>query len=235
MYRFCHSGAWGFDNSIIEKKEYAKQFLDGIGLRCCIEYLCKYDESNNVFKGNENHIPYLVLVIDNKSFKRIGVFDITDYSQLCNYVENNLSESFRKNRLVCIFIKQLQPCDGCFTANIISNGKGYALIEFIDGTVDNRMLSSGGSYRKQPKRIIFNEYKMVYCEDNQVLLHIWESIKVCLFFKGYYECSYASVNNKKDIYFTYFSNKDIYQNISLEYINYDMLKYRCLFLSLLEI
>lgn len=234
MNTFYHSKDWGFDTSVLKKRENAMSFLNSIGLHCCIKCICDQSMLESVFRELKGH-RFLVIIIDIITLEYTGFFDITNCEQLSTQVNRVVNDNFRQDRIRYCFIDQMQECPGCFTSNIISDGKGNAIIEFIVDTVDNRYLTSGGQYVHLPKRILFNDYKMVYCDNYKVLMRLWESIKTCLFFKGYYECSFALVNNQKDVYFTYYSNEEIYQNITLDHIDYDMFKYRCAFLSLIDL
>ena len=233
MNAFYHSIDWGFDTSLIQKKEKAQQFLNCIGLPCCIKRVCNSTEVESFLLEKEDSL-YLVMVLDQVSMKYTGFFDIKSYEQLRTQILSKSQEGFCFDRLKFCFISQMQDFSGCFTANIIADGKGSALIEFIEGTVDNRYLTSGGNYRIMPKRIIFNDFKMVYCDETSILLKLWDSLKTCLFYRGYYECSYAIINKTKEVYFSYYSDNEVYQNICLDYYEKDTTKYRCMFLSLLE-
>lgn len=233
MNNFYHSRDWGFDTSFLNKKENARTFLNSIGLPCCIKGIFSLSETESFLDNNKNNEQYLIIAIDRNSLKQYGFFDITNFTQLYDSINLIKDNSFHCGRLSCCIISQLNPCPGCFTANIISDGKGKAIIEFLPGTVDNRYLSSGGKYQKTPQRINFNNYELVFCDDFHVLLQMWDYIKTCLFFRGYYECSYASISKEKNVYFSYYSNEKIYRNIELEYINISALKFRCVFLSLM--
>lgn len=235
MNGFYHSSAWGFDTSVINKKEEAKRFLNSIGLQCCIIHICDYSEARAFFDADNTGNCFLVIAIDKRSLKYTGCFDITSFGQLQNFVTSIIvRNNFSIERIKCLFINQMHWCPGCFTANIISDGKGNAIIEFIEDTVDNRLLSSGGGYKLKPKKILFNDFEMVYCDEVSVLIKLWDSLKTCLFYRGYYECSYAMINDIKKVYFSYYSDKEIYQNISMDYFEHDALKYRCVYLSLTE-
>lgn len=234
MTKFYHSSAWGFDTSIIEKKEKAKRFLDEVGLPCCIECLCKHNEVKNFFDRRNIKYPLLLIVIDRETYKQIGSFDIMNFSQVQGLVKPNLSSFFCADRLTYCFIDQMFPCRRCFTATIISDGKGNGIIEFLTGIVDNRYLTSGGGNKLIPERIIFNDYKLVYCDDMIVLKTMWNSLKICLFYRGYYECSYATINNVNNVFFSYYSDDEAYQNICLDYYEYDSLKYRCAYIAMME-
>ena len=231
---FYHSRDWGFDTSAIEKKEKAKEFLNRIGLPCCIKHICNHSEVNAFFR-KDNKNCYLVMVLDTESLKYTGFFNIISREQLLAQIDRIVNDDFCMNRLRYCFIEQMHEFIDCFTANIISDGKGNAIIEYIQGTVDNRCLSSGGIQKTKPQKIVFNDYKMVFCDNYKIFMLMWESIKTCLFFKGYYECSYALVNEIKDVFFSYYSDEEIYQNITLDYIDYDIFKYRCAFLSMVDI
>ena len=236
MIKFYHSSNWNFDNLFIEKKKKAKSFLESIRLSCCIRCVCNHNEVKKFFAEVEKKTgSFLVIVIDSETLKRIAFFNIVNFSQLQALVEPRFSNDFRIDRLRYCVISQMQPCQECFTATIISDGRGNAIIEFIKDTVDNRFLTSGGNYELIPQQIFFNEYKMVYCNDINVLLKLWPSLKVCLFFKGYYECSYAIVNDKKQICFSFYSDDNVYQNnLDLECFDSNTLKSRCNFLSIIE-
>ena len=229
---FYHANDWGFDTSTpISRKIHSEFFLTSIGLPCCIKRASNSSEIQSLFNHGSSY--FLVYVIDKETHNFYVFQNISSYVQLLSLIKCDLKNKIIEDNLYYCLIERMHECPGCFTANVISNGRGNAIIEFIKGTVDNRYLSNGGNYIKAPQKIIFNDYKMVYCDDYYVFRQMWESIKICLFFKGYFECSYTSINKIKNVYYSFYSSKEIFQDISLEYWGDDMLKYRCAFLSLI--
>lgn len=232
MQRFYHSRDWGFDVSITDKKIIAKQFLTSLNLPCCIKIINDFNDVRSLFAKGDKEFFWCMIV--DKETKKYHVFlNINNFDSLYEKIAPLLDNEFCLNRLTLCLVEKMYEIPGSFTAIIICDGKGNAIVEYIRDTVDNRFLSSGGNPKTPIEKIIFNDYKLVYCDDYNILITMHKYIKICLFFSGYYECSYAAINNKKDLYFSYYSNKKIYQNLSLEYFN-DMLKYRCAYLSLIE-
>lgn len=227
---FYHSIEWGFDVDYINKKEDAKAFLNKLGLRCCIDEVCDFDKLNLKFNNNKN-ISYLVISFNKKNPKnRMGYFDICNYNQLLRHIKIDWGCDFQE--LEFYFIVQMKHTLNCFTATLFSNGKGDVIIEYLKGVVDNRYVTSGSDNNNNSlftEKIYMHDYSLVYCEDYSVFTCLYEVIKVCSFFEGYYELSYANVHGEKGIYFSYYSKDKIYQNIfEIDIIGDKLISNRCI-------
>lgn len=209
---FYHSIDWGFDTAFIEKKRKAKEYLDSLSLPCCIDGVCNANEAKRILDTN-NPGCYLVTVKNPRTNQGDGYFGIQTFSQLLEKMKKSFGQNCSLDEFEFCVIEQLEKIPGCFTSIIMSDGKGNAVVEYLEGTVDNRFLSSGGEFKGTPQRIIFCGYDVIYCNNFSVLKRLYSSVKTCLYFKGYYECTYATLHGEPGVFFSYFSTDQMYQNI----------------------
>lgn len=209
---YYHSIEWGFDTDYMKKKNKAMCFLQKHCFKTCISRVCSYSEIASMFFENEGC--FLVMISKkNNSAERNGYFDISNYSQLLDRIANDYGKDCDLSEYDFCFIDQLEKMKDCFTANIFSDGHGKIIVEYLMDTVDNRDITGYSQNGKIPHSIIIDNDVLVKCDSYLVLMNLYDVIKKCIWLRGYYELSYATVHSKPDIYFSYYSSEDIYMNI----------------------
>lgn len=212
---FFHSYDWGFDTKYSLKKIKSIEYLSNnhfLHVKTFGLPIKRIFEIDLIGK-------YLVIVSASGEFgeKKMGFFNIERVSQLDSYDEyNQLRYSCEAENAYAVFIQQMEPCDGCFTGTITSNGKGRMIVELLEGTVDNRLLTSCGAEATRIFTIVFDEYELVSCNNFSLRQKFDSNLKKCMFTSGYFEFSYAAVSGENDIWFTYYSDCEIYRNILLD-------------------
>ena len=228
---FFHSTDWGFDMDYQKKKEKSRKFLSSLELSVLNSFSCSYFE----LVGNDSVIDssevYLVTVDSNiNSVLRHGYFNISSVSILREKILSDFgTDSDVLETCRCHFIEQLFLCPNCFTGALFSNCKGDLICEVICGTIDNRELTSGSSQNYDRKQIIYSEGNLITCDDYVLWSKLLPAIKVCIKCKGYFEFSFGRVGNNCDIYFSYYSDNECYQNVFFneQRVTSDMFASRC--------
>ena len=177
----------------------------------CLSQKCQANDLDKMFQ--RDNLEYLVMVFPIKGNKhRTGFFDIKSVVQLQQKIYSEYGNESTCDEFEYCFIDQMREMEGCFTATIISNGKGSLVIEYLTNTIDNRDITSNTKCERVPHKIIFIDFELVECDGFEILKILFDDIKKCLWLKGYYELSYATVQGKKDVYFSYYSDEGIYMN-----------------------
>lgn len=231
MGKEYHSIDWGFDVELSSKRKKSNDFLNRIQFPHVKIFFLSFKEmeKTELFNG------YKYLVIVTCGIKKRGYFNISTKQQLILHIKTDFRNAEKDIEIT--LIEQLDATSQCYTANIFSNGMGDLFCEVLKGTVDNRELTNIiDRHNRTIYSIEFSNYSLIKCEDFCVYQSLYRYLKDCLYFRGYYELSYANLHGDSGVYFTFYSNSSIYQNIFHKdvVISQKELEVRCLDLMLRE-